>query len=203
MLLNPDRIRASLRRLHSARPDVFGANEHRFLLNPPIPEAQAAAFESEHSVQLPAEYRHFLTAIGNGGAGPFYGVFPFGMMDAGFGQASWIDHQGIVGKLSDPFAPPQKLNGKSRGPAKPRSDGIAAVLLDSSPLDGAIPICHIGCALRIWLVIAGEKEGHLWYDGRAEQSGLSPLRNSDGSPTTFAMWYEDWLIACLRDARLN
>jgi hypothetical protein len=203
MLLNPDRIRASLSRLHAARPDVFGADEHRFLLNPPIPEARATTFESEHNVQLPAEYRHFLTAIGNGGAGPFYGVFPFGLMDAGFAKASWIDHQGIVGKLSEPFAPPEKLNRKSNGSATTRPGGSAAASLSQSPLNGAIPICLIGCALRIWLVIAGEKAGHLWYDGRAEQSGLSPLRNADGSPTTFAMWYEDWLISCLRDARLN
>jgi hypothetical protein len=203
MLLNPDRIRASLSRLHGARPDVFGADEHRFLLNPPIPEAQAATFESEHSVQLPAEYRHFLTTIGNGGAGPFYGVFPFGTMDAGFGRASWIDHQGTVGKLSEPFAPPEMLNRKSNSQSTTRTGRSAAASLDTSPLDGAIPICHLGCALRIWLVIAGERAGHLWYDGRAEQSGLSPLRNADGSPTTFAMWYEDWLISCLRDARLN
>ena len=126
MLLNADRIRASLSRLHAARPDVFGADEHRFVLNPPIPEAQAATFEAEHNVQLPAEYRHFLTAIGNGGAGPFYGVFPFGMMDAGFGQASWIDHQGIVGKLSEPFSPVEKLNRKSNGQATTRPDRNAA-----------------------------------------------------------------------------
>ena len=202
MLLSPDRIRASLSKLHTARPDVFGADEHRFRLNPPIPEAQAAAFELEHNVPLPAEYRHFLTAIGNGGAGPFYGVFPFGMMDAGFGQASWIDHQGIVGKLSEPFAPAEKLHGKSNGRATARSDRGTTASLGPSPLNGAIPICHIGCALRIWLVVTGQKAGHLWYDGRAEQSGLSPLRNADGSPTTFAMWYEDWLIACLREVRL-
>jgi hypothetical protein len=192
MLLNADRIRVSLSRLHRARPDIFGADEHCFLLNPPIPEAQAAGFESEHNVRLPAEYRHFLTAIGNGGAGPFYGVFPFGMMDVGFGRASWIDHQGTVGKLAQPFLP----GVRSTSWTKPDP-------LNPSPLDGAIPICLIGYALRIWLVIAGEKAGHLWYDGRAEHSGLSPLLNADGSPTTFAMWYEDWLIGCLRDARLN
>jgi hypothetical protein len=199
MLLNPDRIRESLKRLRAARPDIFGADEHRFVLNPPMPDAEATSFESEHNVRLPAEYRHFLTTIGNGGAGPFYGVFPFGMMDAGFGRSSWIDHQGIVGKLSEPFVAADKSNGTAmakmnRGDTDP---------LNPLPLNGAIPICLIGCALRIWLVISGERAGHLWYDGRVERSGLSPLLNADGSPTTFAMWYEDWLIGCLRDARLN
>ena len=187
MLLNPDRIQDSLKRLHAARPDIFGADEHRFLLNPTMPEAQAASFESEHNVQLPDEYRHFLTAIGNGGAGPFYGVFPFGLVDAGFGRTSWIDHEGVVGKLSEPFSPADKTTAWT----KPDH-------LNPLPLNGAIPICHIGCGLRIWLVIAGEKAGHLWYDGRAEHSGVTALSNADGSPTTFAMWYEDWLIACLR-----
>ena len=172
MLLNPDRIRVSLSRLHSARPDVFGADEHRFIPSTrPSLKPPAAAFESEHNVQLPVEHRHFLTTIGNGGAGPFYGVSPFGMMDVGFGRASWIDHQGIVGKLSEPFLPGDKSTTWTK-----------ADHLNPSPLKHAIPICLIGCALRIWLVIAGEKAGHLWYDGRVEHSGLSPLTTPTAPP---------------------
>jgi hypothetical protein len=45
---------------------------------------------------LPQEYRHFLTEIGNGGAGPFYGLFPWGKWDgAGRELVTW---QGGDGK---------------------------------------------------------------------------------------------------------
>jgi hypothetical protein len=55
---------------------VFGVIGHHFVLNPPLTEAEVVAFEQGHQVRLPPDYRHFLTSIGNGGAGPYYGVFP-------------------------------------------------------------------------------------------------------------------------------
>jgi hypothetical protein len=60
---------------------------------------------------------------------------------------------------------------------------------DSSLVNGAIPICHEACALRIWLVLTGQLAGHLWRDTRADHTGLAPLRLADGSPATFSLWY--------------
>jgi len=37
--------------------------------------------------------------IGNGGAGPYYGVFPLGECDEGV----WKENDGFVGVLSEPF----------------------------------------------------------------------------------------------------
>jgi len=44
-----------------------------------------AIFELDLSIELPNEYRSFITKAGNGGAGPAYGVFPLGMADNKFG----------------------------------------------------------------------------------------------------------------------
>jgi hypothetical protein len=33
----------------------------------------------KHRVTLPKEYRTFLTSLGNGGAGPFYGILRLGL----------------------------------------------------------------------------------------------------------------------------
>jgi hypothetical protein len=56
---------------------VFGAggsfgHEHAFC--PPLPEWQLKAFEINHQIVLPADYRLFLALVGNGGAGPYYGI---------------------------------------------------------------------------------------------------------------------------------
>jgi hypothetical protein len=55
---------------------VFGSDRHRHRFGPALPSARAKAFESAHSINLPPDYRCFLTTIGNGGAGPYYGLAP-------------------------------------------------------------------------------------------------------------------------------
>jgi hypothetical protein len=65
-------------------------------------------------------------------------------------------------------------------------------------LNGAIPICHQGCALRIWLVVTGEAAGQLWDDRRSEYGGIRPLRLADGSTATFDRWYDEWVHGCMR-----
>jgi len=83
-----------------------------------------------------------------------------------------------------------------------RVEQFEARYWDSSILNGAIPICHVGCAIRIWLVVTGNKRGRLWLDGRAELSGISPLHSGTGKPATFGSWYEEWLDNTLREARI-
>ena len=71
-------------------------------------------------------------------------------------------------------------------------------------MNAVIPICHEGCALKIWLVIRGEKQaGRLWFDGRAEYSGIKPLKLEDGSYATFSSWYSEWLNGALSQAELR
>jgi len=67
----------------------------------------------------------------------------------------------------------------------------------SSLMNGVLPICHRGCALRVWLVVTGSEAGHVWYDGRADYTGLSPLLTKDGVRASFSSWYLEWLESCL------
>ena len=66
-------------KLDEARADglhTIGEREHRFRLRPPLSEQQVAAFEERNGARLPDDYRLFVTRLGNGGAGPYYGVEP-------------------------------------------------------------------------------------------------------------------------------
>ncbi len=69
---------------------------------------------------------------------------------------------------------------------------------DPAIMDGAIPICHLGCAYRQWLVIHGPQRGFVWNDDRADDGGISPLLGDSGEPVTFSRWYMTWLEDSLR-----
>lgn len=202
--LERSRIRELLQEMQSSGSRVFGADEHHFLLNPPLPEAEVAAFERYHRIILPSDYRHFITHIGNGGAGPFYGIFPLGQRE---GQP-WHEDDGFVGVLSRPFPHREAWNDL---PGRPSEDlyetdpdeaerqliAFDKLYYDSSWVNGAIPICHQGCAIRVWLVVAGEEAGHLWLDDRASDGGISPLELKNGARATFSSWYYEWLTGPL------
>jgi hypothetical protein len=216
MLLDALSVRNALKKLSVSSRRAFGAESQRFQLNEPLPESDVSAFEERHSIALPGDYRHFLTRIGNGGAGPFYGVFPLGMMDDAFGLQRWRESDGMVGALAEPFPHMTAWNDLTGKPADlpvgvdlGSHDELDALMelfdghyWNPSLVNGAIPICHTGCALRIWLVLTGGQAGHLWYDKRAEYGGLMPLTLDDGSPLKFAEWYEGWLDTCLRQASI-
>lgn len=67
--------------------DLFGADFHEYELNPPLTEADVAAFEQRYAIRLPADYRGFLIFVGNGGAGPHYGLFRLGETEGSDGTS--------------------------------------------------------------------------------------------------------------------
>jgi hypothetical protein len=202
--LEPNRIKDTLVYLQGTRPHVFGTDFHGFRLNPALSEADIVAFERTHHVAIPGDFREFLTQIGNGGAGPFYGIFPLGKGDDNFSLRVW--EQGDVGVLSEPFPFEEEWNDLSTLPAGDLVDRDESeywkqmdesTYWGTSVVNGAFPICHQGCALRILLVVTGPQAGYLWDDRRSEYGGLKPLRLADGSSATFMRWYNEWLKNCL------
>ena len=60
---------------------IFGSDSHRYQLNPPLSAEALLDCEKGLGVQLPTEYRLFVTTVGHGGAGPYYGLFPLDDQD--------------------------------------------------------------------------------------------------------------------------
>jgi hypothetical protein len=198
----------ALSKLREHPPSVFGAEAHGFQMNAILSENEVVAFEQKHHVHLPADFREFLTTVGNGGAGPFYGIFPLGEMDNNFELRAWQEGDGTVGVLRELFPFQEAWNEISQMPEddladrdeveyERRMNQFEQFYLDGSLVNGAIPICHEGCAIRIWLVITGSQAGCLWEDSRSEYSGLRPVTLSNGKSATFGEWYREWLTECL------
>jgi hypothetical protein len=163
-----------------------------------LEEREVAAFEARHGIVLPPDYREFVVRVGNGGAGPYYGVFPLGEMDGDDGHAAWVPGS-FVGNLREPFPhavpwnlPEQKLNELCAN-----EDDEELLRRYWVPVNGAIPICHRGCALRDWLVVTGPEAGHVWHDALADFGGWYPVMDSRGERATFGAWYRDWLEAAV------
>ena len=53
---------------------IFGSSSHEYIINPKLTEEEIQNFEEKNQITLPDEYREYLKNIGNGGAGPFYGL---------------------------------------------------------------------------------------------------------------------------------
>ena len=200
-------VEAAISRLREMKADIFGANGHGFQMNPALQESEAASFERDHKIALPPDYRQFLTCVGNGGAGPFYGVFPLGLMDDNLDFRPRQENDGVVGNLLKPFTFQDEWNDLSGQPdadllkRNPDEYDRQIELFDarywtSELVNGAVPICHEGCALRIWLVVTGKQAGQLWEDRRSEYAGLRPIRLADGSAARFSQWYMEWLDNC-------
>lgn len=191
---------------------LFGAMLHQYVLHPPLASATLDAFERKYAVVLPHDYRYFLTEIGNGGAGPYYGVFPFGQHDDSSGERLEAWSEFLVGDIGQPFEHRDAWNIEPADAAEEGPDSDEQeVLLDEferqyfepSIMNGAIPICHKGCALRLWLVVNGEQAGYVWADDRADGNGIHPLKDADGRQLSFETWYLDWLGNLKEEARVK
>lgn len=181
---------------------AFASNEHEFECSPVMSEAEVLDFETAHEVRLPEEYRTFLMTVGRGGAGPAYGLFELGETDEGFDFRSWKERDGFVGTLKTPFPYSEPWNDLAGAP----DDTLAETDQEEywrlmsqfeeryyAQLDGAIPICHLGCAIRHWLIVSGPEAGNVWVDNRADNGGLSPLKTPSSDRVTFFHWYRNWL----------
>ncbi len=71
------RILKLLEQARTKDPDFerFGADSHQYKLKAPASEEQVQKFEEQQGIRLPEEYRDFLLYAGNGGAGPYYGLY--------------------------------------------------------------------------------------------------------------------------------
>lgn len=191
------RIADKLRRARQADLRPFGCEAHGLRLRPPLAPEAVAKVEARLGVDLPAEYRAFITRVGDGGAGPAYGLFP---LETALARS---DAGRVPDLLRTPF-PHRAHYDPDRDPAVlryyDRADAGAvaedeADLYDLRLRAGTLALCDEGCGYLHFLVVAGPARGTLWIDARCGDGGYGPLG------VTFLEWYERWLDDTLAGGR--
>jgi hypothetical protein len=216
-MLKSTEVLAKIERLNNldAEREIFGAKFHNYQLNPHLDEETIKSVENRYQIRLPEDYRRFLLEVGNGGAGPFYGLFKLGEQDSGWGFCSWEDGY-LLGNPATPFPYRERWNLPetfwSEAPHHREwkneveydqayqawDTRLEEIYWAPAVMNGAIPICHLGCALRQWLVVTGVERGNIWADERVDWKGVYPLVTQNRKRVTFSEWYIHWLDDSIR-----
>lgn len=158
---------------------VFGADHHKYRLGPPLTESELQAFEQQHSVTLPADFRSFLKEAGNGGA--IRSSAHYIAINAGAGPSCGVMplEEAVIGcDLSKPFPLTEAVDVQ----AIPGIERWG----DEEEFPGILEICYHGCATFSYLVVNGPAYGTVWITDL-------DLKNFHCSHPSFESWYGDWL----------
>ena len=168
--------------------EIFGAWNHQYILNPCLSKKEVAQFEAEHNIQLPTDYRAFLLQVGNGGAGPNYGMYRLDKC---------LDQLGVVRANAHPERP---------FPHTKRWSAWYQLQCEQERHDyGLIVLSDEGCGMTSVLIVSGAEKGHVWKDDRANNGEIFPLcldtkpnaesfyGTSKKDRLSFLDWYEHWL----------
>lgn len=188
---------SDLRRLDVDR-KLFGADHHQYVLNPVVPEATVIAFETQFGVVLPVEYRRFLCEVGNGGAGPYYGLEP--LENALFADLDHRDTTELINpSLEFPLQNQWNLYFEGeRGSAE--FEQFEDMYFDAKWVNGLIRISNFGCGVSLNLVVNGSEYGNVWVDDRCNDGGVYPdVYFDQQGRTSFLTWYELWLDSSLNE----
>jgi hypothetical protein len=138
------------------------------------------AFEARYGVSLPEDYRAFLLEVGDGGAGPFYGVHRLDRSDLYAADREDL----LPGFLAGAFPHTQSWN--DLGDGSPEAEEECD---DPALVRGSLNLSHQGCGYMVRLVLNGPQRGTLREDGRCSDMDItrsplaSPPGTCDGSTT--------------------
>jgi SMI1 / KNR4 family (SUKH-1) len=210
-----------LRRLDVER-RINGADDHHYSFGEPVEPELLGLVETTLGSTLPADYRCFLTELGDGGAGPYYGILsleesiirsaaalPYweepgevGVRESiptlpaftrDFPLESDVDFGEIIGK---PASWEEHVALLDRDPEYEAKWGELQARYMAEPYDGGwIPICDFGCGDFFTLVLRGKRRGTIWVNSLDGATGFYCLE------VGFEQFYMRWLDHALRRLR--
>ena len=165
----------------------FGAYSHKYKVSAPASEETIQEFEEQEGIQLPEEYRNFLMFVGNGGAGPYYGLYGVEtekkeLHDSHGTRLYRVREEPVIypnmsAEEWDRVADPENMPGDGRQKGE-----------EVYPYVGVLPIGSQGCTLMTGIMLAGPYRGQVvYYD--EDFCGPPFFVREKG----FLAWYERWL----------
>lgn len=157
----------------------FGANRHGYQMNEPLEFEAIARFEAKTGIALPNEFSEFLQVVGNGGAGPYYGIAPLDpdriagplkqecLLSPGMTQEEW---GAMIAFLDDPSIKPEERR-----------------RLQQELYGGMLGIGSMGWTFEMMLVLNGPYRGRVVYVDRSYQIPFFTYE------ANFLEWYERWV----------
>ena len=199
------RIQQKLAQAKAADKDlqVFGADAHKYHLNPPVSEAEVLAFEKKYGVSLPEDYRAFVQTIGDAKAqkldtmaGPYYGLYAFGTQvnDLVYDQTeTYLKAPCALSPdmtkeeweaLSSPLLMNDEDDEQEEDETKTEDDYTQQC---GKVFGGLLPLGSQGCAYYHALVLTGP------YAGRVVNVNWDLIQPTFAFETNFLDWYERYL----------
>ncbi len=199
-----ERILDQARRMDSGL-EMFGASKHQYKLNPPVNLPFVRAIEEEYRFRFPEDYVQFITEIGDGGAGPGYGLFSFGFYRTASKSAreARMRDSYLCGLSRDPRLLPLELDDledfcvlEEKYKQNPDKYFAAGSYHQNNHIPyGFFHLGTYGCARDYGLITAGEKRGQVLIngiEGAFEQEADS-----------FRAFYQEWLDCILDTERFQ
>ena len=181
--------------------EVFGSEKHKYLFNSTKSEKELINFEKSNNVKLPIEYKEFLMKIGNGGAGPYYGLEP--IENGLFADLDYKDKSDL-NDLSKPFPHTEHWN-LDFGEVSDENEDEYFEQKDKEYYqnkwaNGLLRVSNFGCGVSMNLVVNGKEYGNLWVDDRCNEQGIYPNPYIENrARITFLDWYENWIDSELKE----
>lgn len=199
-MLNRESIIEILNKAHQidSECELFGASRHQYKLNPPISVSYVHDVEERYGFELPEDYFRFITEIGDGGAGPDYGITEFTYLMRK-GSSPGVDKflEAYRYSLAKPFTPrPLKADELEEYAAIATKEAYErdpdkyfvynkAEARDLCDTDGFYVLGTRGCQWDFGLITAGERRGQVFdtdnEGGYCFQAG------------SFEEFYRNWL----------
>jgi SMI1 / KNR4 family (SUKH-1) len=142
---------------------------HQYKLNPTLTEEEIQAFEIEYGLNLPADYRSFVKFVGNGGAGPNFGI-------------QMLRQSITESDLSIPF--PLTKEQASEIDQNPLHDWE----FNTGLIPGVLCLSTKTYAWPVYLILKGKAYGTVWT--------TNPSGDYSQLASTFLEFYKNWLRYC-------
>lgn len=163
----------------------FGALGHRYEFNPSISIDKVREFEAASGLTLPEAYVLYLTQIGNGGAGPDYGLFPLEKIKAIYDpdEEIFLDKKDI----DEEWAEMCRAYDESL-----ENDDGEYLRIERRTFNGSVIIGTPGCTMYTILMCKGKNYGKVGI--------IDSDMVEECPPQVFDQTFEEWILEYFRKA---